>query len=64
MLLPKVKSSLLVGAATSVAMIFGYPVMTGPTGGGGLDDIAIRCRYRHYQTDMMMMTVVLLVIIV
>ena len=34
------------------------------TGGGGLGDIAIRYGYHRYQTDMMMVTVVLLVIIV
>ena len=63
-LLPEAKPSLLVGAAISVTTILGYSAMAGFTGGGGLGDIAIRYGYHRYQTDMMMGTVVLLVIIV
>ena len=63
-LLPEAKPSLLVGAAISVTTILGYSAMAGLTGGGGLGDIAIRYGYHRYQTDMMMVTVVLLVIIV
>ena len=62
-LLPEAKPSLLVGAAISVTTILGYSAMAGFTGGGGLGDIAIRYGYHRYQTDMMMVTVVLLVII-
>ena len=63
-LLPEAKPSLLVGAAISVTTSLGYSAMAGFTGGGGLGDIAIRYGYHRYQTDMMMVTVVLLVIIV
>ena len=63
-LLPEAKPSLLVGAAISVTTILGYSAMAGFTGGGGLGGIAIRYGYHRYQTDMMMVTVVLLVIIV
>ena len=63
-LLPEAKPSLLVGAAISVTTILGYSAMAGFTGGGGLGDIAIRYGYHRYQTDMMMVTVVLLIIIV
>ena len=63
-LLPEAKPSRLVGAAISVTTILGYSAMAGFTGGGGLGDIAIRYGYHRYQTDMMMVTVVLLVIIV
>ena len=63
-LLPEAKPSLLVGTAISVTTILGYSAMAGFTGGGGLGDIAIRYGYHRYQTDMMMVTVVLLVIIV
>ena len=38
--------------------------MAGFTGGGGLGDIAIRYGYHRYQTDIMLITVVILVIIV
>ena len=63
-LLPEAKPSLLVGAAISITTILGYSTMAGYAGGGGLGDIAIRYGYHRYQTDMMMVTVVLLVIIV
>lgn len=63
-LLPEAKPSLLVGAAISVTTILGYSAMAGFTGGGGLGDIAIRYGYHRYQTDMMLVTVVLLIIIV
>ena len=63
-LLPEAKPSLLVGAAISITTILGYSAMAGSVGAGGLGDIAIRYGYHRYQTDMMLVTVVLLVIIV
>lgn len=63
-LLPEAKPSLLVGAAISVTTILGYSAMAGFVGGGGLGTIAINYGYYRYQTDMMLVTVVILVIIV
>lgn len=63
-LLPEAKPSLLVGAAISITTILGYSAMAGFTGGGGLGTIAINYGYYRYQTDMMLLTVALLVIIV
>lgn len=63
-LLPESKPSLLVGAAISVTTILGYSAMAGFTGGGGLGTIAINYGYYRYQTDMMLVTVAILVIIV
>ena len=63
-LLPEAKPSLLVGAAISITTILGYSAMAGAVGAGGLGDIAIRYGYHRYQTDMMLVTVALLVIIV
>jgi len=63
-LLPEAKPSLLVGAAISVTTILGYSAMAGFTGGGGLGDIAIRYGYYRYQSEIMIVTVVLLVILV
>ena len=64
MLLPEAKPCLLVGAAISITTIVGYSAMAGAVGAGGLGDIAIRYGYHRYETDMMLITVVLLVIIV
>lgn len=63
-LLPEAKPSLLVGAAISITTILGYSAMAGFTGGGGLGTIAINYGYYRYQTDMMLLTVAILVIIV
>lgn len=63
-LLPEARPSLILGAAISVTTILGYSALTGFVGGGGLGDIAIRYGYHRYQTDIMFITVILLVIIV
>lgn len=63
-LLPEAKPSLLVGAALSITTILGYSAMAGFVGGGGLGDIAIKYGYYRYQTEMMFITVAILVIIV
>ena len=63
-MLPETKPSLWVGAAISSTTILGYSAMAGFTSGGGLGDIAIRYGYNRYQTDVMFVTVVLLVVIV
>jgi D-methionine transport system permease protein len=38
--------------------------MAGAVGGGGLGDIAVRYGYYRYQTDIMLVTVILLIILV
>lgn len=63
-LLPEAKPSLLVGAAISITTILGYSAMAGFVGGGGLGTIAINYGYYRYQTDMMLVTVAIMVIIV
>ena len=63
-LVPEAKPSLIVGAAIAITTILGYTAMAGFVGGGGLGDIAIRYGYQRYQTDIMMVTVVILVILV
>ena len=62
--LPEAKPSLMVGAAISLATILGYSAMAGFVGGGGLGAIATNYGYYRYQTDIMFITVILLVIIV
>ena len=44
--------------------VIGYSAMAGCVGGGGLGDIAIRYGYYRYQTSIMIVTVVLLVVLV
>ncbi len=63
-LLVEARTSLLVGVTIAIGTILGYSAMAGVIGGGGLGDIAIRYGYYRYQTDIMLVTVVLLVILV
>lgn len=63
-LLPEALPSLINGSAVSAITILGYSAMSGAVGGGGLGKLAIMYGYNRYQTDIMVMTVVLLIIIV
>lgn len=63
-MLVEARTSILVGMTIAVGTILGYSAMAGIVGGGGLGDIAIRYGYHRYQTDIMIITVVLLVILV
>lgn len=63
-LLPEAKPSLIVGSTIAITTILGYSAMAGFVGGGGLGAIGINYGYYKYKTDIMMITVVLLVIVV
>lgn len=62
-MLVEARTSLIVGATISLGTILGYSAMAGTVGGGGLGDIAIRYGYSRWQTDIMVITVILLVIL-
>lgn len=63
-LLAEARTSLLVGLTIAIGTILGYSAMAGVVGGGGLGDIAIRYGYYRYQTDIMLVTIVILVLLV
>lgn len=63
-LIPEAKPSLIVGSAITVTTILGYTAMAGFTGGGGLGAIAINYGFYRYNTTVMFVTVIFLVIIV
>ncbi len=63
-LLPEAKPSLIVGSTIAITTILGYSAMAGFVGGGGLGAIGINYGYYRYQTDIMLVTVILLVIVV
>lgn len=63
-LLPEARPSLINGSAVSAITILGYSAMSGAVGGGGLGKLAIMYGYNRYQTDIMVITVVLLIVIV
>jgi len=62
-LLVEAKTSLIVGATITVGTIFGYSAMAGTLGGGGLGDIAVRYGYHRWDTAIMIVTVVLIIIL-
>ena len=62
-MLVEARTSLIVGATISLGTILGYSAMAGTVGGGGLGDIAIRYGYTRWQSDIMIVTVILLVIL-
>ncbi len=57
------RTSLLVGVTIALGTILGYSAMAGVVGGGGLGDIAIRYGYYRYDTPVMLVTVVILVVL-
>ena len=63
-LLAESRTSLLVGVTIAVGTILGYSAMAGVVGGGGLGDIAIRYGYYRYETGIMIITIVILVVLV
>lgn len=62
-LLVEAKTSLLTGFTITTGLLLGYSAMSGTVGGGGLGDIAVRYGYYRWQTDIMLITVALLVVI-
>lgn len=63
-LLLESRTSLITGATIAVGTILGYSAMAGSVGGGGLGDIAIRYGYYRYESQIMIVTVILLVVLV
>lgn len=63
-LIPEARTSLLMGAAISLCTILGYSAMAGAIGGGGLGAIAIQYGYYRYDSKMMWIAVILLILIV
>ena len=58
------KTSLIVNVTIALGTILGYSPMAGIVGGGGLGDIAIRYGYYRYDSSIMWVTVVLLIVLV
>jgi len=63
-LIPESLPGLILGIALTLISLVGYSAMAGAVGGGGLGDLAIRYGYQRYETEVMVVTVVLLLILV
>lgn len=63
-LLPEITPSLIASITVTAIALVSYTAMAGTVGGGGLGDLAIRYGYQRFQTDIMLITVVLMVVMV
>ncbi|MFE4708171.1 methionine ABC transporter permease [Peribacillus simplex] len=63
-LLLEARSGLLLGLTVTAVSFISYSAIAGVVGGGGIGDLAIRYGYYRFQTDIMITTVFLLIIIV
>lgn len=63
-LLPEALPALLSGVTLTLVMLVGYSALAGVVGGGGLGDLAIRYGYLRFNTEVMVATVVVLIVLV
>lgn len=56
--------SLILGVTNITINILGYSAMAGAIGGGGLGDLAIRYGHQRYETDILVITIIVLIILV
>jgi D-methionine transport system permease protein len=63
-LLPEGMSGIINGITLMLITLVGYASMAGVIGGGGLGDFAIRYGYQRFETSMMVVTVIILVVLV
>ena len=63
-LIPEALPSMILGITTTLINLISYSTMAGTMGGGGLGKIAIQYGYQRFNTFLIVVTVVLLIIIV
>lgn len=56
--------SIVLGVTLTIINIIGYSAMAGAIGGGGLGDVAIKYGYYRFETDIMIYTVIILIVVV
>ncbi len=63
-LLPEILPGIVGGITVTAIALVSYTAMAGTVGGGGLGDLAIRYGYQRFQTNIMLITVVILIFMV
>jgi D-methionine transport system permease protein len=63
-LLPEARVGIASGVMITAVALIGYSAMAGVVGGGGLGDLAIRHGYQQFETDVMVVTTLTLVVLV
>ena len=63
-LLPEALPGIIAGVTATAIVLVDYTAMSGAIGGGGIGDLAIRYGYQRFQTEVMVVTVILLIVLV
>ncbi|WP_114418886.1 methionine ABC transporter permease [Marinospirillum perlucidum] len=63
-LLPEARPGIIAATTVTAITLVSYTAMAGAVGAGGLGDLAIRYGYQRFQTDVMVVTVLLLLVLV
>ncbi|MFF0743691.1 methionine ABC transporter permease [Streptomyces sp. NPDC004111] len=63
-LLPQALPALISSVTTTFIVLIGYSAMAGAVGGGGLGSVAVTYGYQRFETQFMIITVVVLVVLV
>jgi D-methionine transport system permease protein len=63
-LVPEALPALADGITLTIINLIGYSAMAGAVGGGGLGDLAIRYGYQRFQTNIMVISVVIILVMV
>jgi len=63
-LIPEAMPSLVSNITITLINLIGYSAMAGAIGGGGLGDLAIRYGFYRFQTDIMLVSVIVIVLLV
>lgn len=63
-LLPESASSIVLGFTLTIINLISLSAMAGIIGGGGLGDIALRYGHQRFRTDILILTVIILIILV
>ena len=63
-MLKEAMPSIVLGITLTVINIIGYSAMAGTIGGGGLGDVAVKYGYYRFQSDVMIYTVIILIVVV
>jgi len=63
-LIPEAMPTIVLGITLTIINIIGYSAMAGAIGGGGLGDLAIRYGYYRFETDVLIASVIVIIIMV